>query len=618
MFSMFKKAAPRPGSVAAAGPVPAPAPVPAPVPAAVAAPTTAPAAAPAPAAGGQIDSTIRPICFGIDKVVSKAVAGAVGPEKFKRYEHVLYVMAQLSRIVYCDSGIMWHVIEKSLGMSNDIVNKVITAYDWKFLSEKRKVVSSQPGDGAGRPAESYSLVPSKGGAKYGTYISTSDDVTCLMIAASKIRANPNSIFLPTDVIVSFKGSSTMDNFKHDIMSQFTSADIQKLVDPIGVKISGTANTVTGAFVVPLVKAWNALMKGLEAQQVGGRLFITGHSLGGAYASLFAFILAEGKVTGSLPIMAKITSIHLISFGAPCILGENARNTFNAHLDSGLITLDRVVSQKIAARSAATQLLVGGIVGPNDVIPTIPAGFVHPGYRPLNNPLKNFQPEAKGRPYSIDYVRKFYGAPAKTRYREPATWPFPEDIGLGDMKQKAALAAAVSAITAVSGVPEEGEPKAPDVQVKQGDVEPAKGGGLTSAKTIYETNTVQRIPNFVSVQGSAYSYGFAHGEYLGMFFMGGFRLAGMKNPAAKTVAFFDLCADGVKIQYTTPNNVPKAINALNTLAKASNGSGSPVADPGAVASAPASPVAGNPVAPRGGRRTRRRSSARRNRRTAKVF
>jgi hypothetical protein len=315
-------------------------------------------------------------------------------------------------------------------------------------------------------------------------------------------------------------------------------------------------------------------------------------------------LAEGKISNTIPIMANVTSIHLITFGAPCILGENARNTFNAHLDSGLITLDRVVSQKIAARSAATQLLVGGIVGPNDVIPTIPAGFVHPGYRPLNNPLKNFQPEAKGRPYSIDYVRKFYGAPAKTRYREPATWPFPEDIGLGDMKQKTALNAAVTAITAVSGAPEEGEPAAPDVQVKQGDVEPAKGGGLTSAKSIYEANTVQRIPNFVSVQGSAYAYGFAHGEYLGMFFMGGFRLVGMKNPAAKTVAFFDLCADGVKIQYTLPTNIPKAINALNTLAKAGNGSNSPVSDPVAPsASAPASPVAGNPV--RGGRRTIRK-------------
>lgn len=571
------------------------------------------AAATAPVAG-PLDTTIRPICFGIAKNVDKALGATVGAEKFKRYEHVLYLMAQLSRIVYCDSGIMWHVIEKSLGMSNDIVNKVITAYDWKFLAQKRAVITSQPGDGAGRPAESYSLVVSKGGPKYGTYISSPDDVTCLMISASKIRANPNSIFVPTDVIVSFKGSSTMDNFKHDIMSQFSSSDIQTLVQPIGVKIAGTGNMVTGAFVVPLVAAWNALMKGLQAQTLGERLFLTGHSLGGAYASLFAFILAEGKVSNTIPVMAGVKSIHLITFGAPCILGETARNTFNAHLDSGLITLDRVVSQKVAARSAATQLLVGGIVGPNDVIPTIPVGFVHPGYRPLNNPLKNFQPEAKGRPYSIDYIRKFYGVPTNTRYREPTTWPFPEDVGLGDLKQKSVLAAAVTQVTAVSGVPESEDPAPPNVKVKSGNVEEpgsptvARGGG--SAKSIYEANTLQRIPNFVSVQGSVYSYGFAHGEYLGMFFMGGFRLAGMKNPSKTTIAFFDLCADGVKIQYTAANEIPKAIAALNTLAKAGNTEsaedpGSPVAATSPVAAAPA--AVAKKSSWRGGSRRRRGSS-----------
>ena len=553
------------------------------------------------AAAAPLDTTIRPICFGIAKNVNKALGATVGAEKFKRYEHVLYIMAQLSRIVYCDTGILWHVVEKSLGMSNDIVNKVITAYDWKFLAQKRQAVASQPGDGAGRPMESYSLVVSKGGAKYGTYISSPDDVTCLMISASKIRANPNSIFLPTDVIVSFKGSSTMDNFKHDIMSQFSSADLQALVQPIGVKIAGSNNNVTGAFVVPLVAAWNALIKGLQAQTLGERLFLTGHSLGGAYASLFAFILAEGKVSNTIPIMAGVKSIHLITFGAPCILGETARNTFNTHLDSGLVTLDRVVSQKIAARSAATQLLVGGIVGPNDVIPTIPAGFVHPGYRPLNNPLKNFQPEAKGRPYSIDYVRKFYGVQTNTRYREPTTWPFPEDVGLGDLKQKNALAAAVTQVTAVSGVPEAEEPVLPNIKVKTGDAEdpgpPTRGGG--SAKSIYEANTVQRIPNFVSVQGSAYSYGFAHGEYLGMFFMGGFRLAGMKNPAKTAIAFFDLCADGVKIQYTAANEIPQSIAALNTLAKAGNASPGPALGPGP---APA-PVTVKKSLWRGGRRTR---------------
>jgi hypothetical protein len=74
-----------------------------------------------------------------------------------------------------------------------------------------------------------------------------------------------------------------------------------------------------------------------------------------------------------------------------------------------------------------------------------------------------------------------------------------------------------------------------------------GGGAD--KALYEKNTMMRVPNFVSVQGSVYAYAFAHAEYLGMFFFGGFRLPGMKNPASKNVAYFDLTSTGVKVQYT---------------------------------------------------------------------
>jgi len=567
--------------------VTAPAPAPAAVP-----PTVAPVTG---SAGGLLDSTLRPICFGIDSHVSQAVAKQQGPEKFKRYEHVLYVMAQLSRIVYCDTGIMWNVIEKSLGMSSDVVNKVISAYDAKFKKEKTMPITSQAGEGTGRPMESYSLVSgdavAKGGQKYGTYVSSSEDMTCLFLNASKVKANPNSILLPTDVIVSFKGSSTMDNFKHDLMSQFTAAELQKLVAATGVKI-GSGGLVTGSFIGPLVNAWAALMKAMNEHIVadGTRLFLTGHSLGGAYTSLFAFILAEGKVTGTLPIMKKVKSIHVVSFGAPCILRDGARNSFNRHLDSGLMTLDRVVSQKVSARSAATQLLVGGLAGPNDVVPTIPAGFGHPGYRPLNNPLKNYTPEAKGRPYSIDFVRKFYGVPTNTRYREPTTWPFPEAVTLGDRKYGADLNKIVMGLTQVSDIPQDGELKAPEgapAAAPAGE-DPMEGGGAD--KAIYEKATLQRIPNFVSVQGSAYAYGFAHAEYLGMFFFGGFRLPGMKNPASKNVAYFEFNKAGVKIQYTAPGPVAASANSVNlTKGLAATGSNE---DPGA------------PAAVGGKRRTRR--------------
>jgi hypothetical protein len=200
---------------------------------------------------------------------------------------------------------------------------------------------------------------------------------------------------------------------------------------------------------------------------------------------------------------------------------------------------------VAARSAATQVLVGGIAGPNDVIATIPAGFTHPGFKPL---ATNIGPEAGGRPYSIDNIRKFYGVNSKTRYRDPATWPFTEDIGLGDLAKAGQLKALVTGLTKVATIPDDvvGLP-AELASVKV--TEDPQVGGLGQQKNLYAKATQTHIPNFISVQGSAHSFGFAHGEYLGMFFMGGFRLAGMKNPAAKRDAYFELCSDGVKIQYT---------------------------------------------------------------------
>jgi hypothetical protein len=188
-------------------------------------------------------------------------------------------MAQLSRIVYCDSGISWNVITKSLGMSNDVVNKVISAYDWKYVSKRRVSVTSQAGDGSGLPMESYALTPVPTGTCFGTYISTKDDVTCMFLnvsaAATPRLIGGNSIFAEGDCLISFKGSSTVDNFKHDLLSQFTAADIQSLISATGIKVEGTGNIVTGAFIKPIVAAWKTLLAALE-KHAGGRLFLTGH------------------------------------------------------------------------------------------------------------------------------------------------------------------------------------------------------------------------------------------------------------------------------------------------------------------------------------------------------
>ena len=143
-----------------------------------------------------------------------------------------------------------------------------------------------------------------------------------------------------------------------------------------------------------------------------------------------------------------------------------------------------------------------------------------------------------------------------------------------------------AITAPTGAPAAGDPK---------ELEQDGGGG--AEKQIYEAATLKRIPNFVSVEGSAYAYAFAHAEYLGMFFFGGFRLPGMKNPAKDKMAYFEFYNDGVKINYLA--NTPELSKISVAMSKnvAESGASSP--------SGVSTPTAPSPV--KGGRRNRTKRS-----------
>jgi hypothetical protein len=83
----------------------------------------------------------------------------------------------------------------------------------------------------------------------------------------------------------------------------------------------------------------------------------------------------------------------------------------------------------------------------------------------------------------------------------------------------------------------------------------EGGGWTilnrSQKNRYSKNTQTHIPNFLSVEGNHRAHVFAHAEYLGMFYVGVFRLAGMLNPvpaSSNKCAYFEMFPNGMKIQY----------------------------------------------------------------------
>lgn len=277
-------------------------------------------------------------------------------------------MAQLTRIVYCDLGVIREIVIGNKFAKNDniAVNAQITELDSKYSSLRRK--TSDPTKNEGRPMQSYitPLCEEKSlqtiGTEILTYISSPSDVTFLIIGGKHLRLKSQlRFFNDNDLVICFKGSSTMKNFKHDLYSQFTPTELNELVQSAGITLTNNpVGKVIGSFVKPLMKIWTILKREIESKNPH-RLFITGHSLGGAYASLFALILAECHKTQ----FPSIQSTHLITFGAPTLLSDTARNTFNTYLDNGFLTLDRVISQ-------AKTLLI-------DIIPSIPLGFTHPGY-----------------------------------------------------------------------------------------------------------------------------------------------------------------------------------------------------------------------------------------------
>jgi len=445
-----------------------------------------------------IDTTIRPICFGIDRHINKTEAQKVGSEGLKRYEYILYIMAQICRFTHSDSGFSWQAMKTSFGQSNDIVNHLLYKYDTEQKSQRTK--RAPIGDGAGRPMLSYMTPtqPKTSTGCWGKYISTHADMTALVLDASTmpLKANPNSIFKPTDIIVSFKSTSSVLNLLTDILSQIVpSIDLQYALLPEAIYLQEGVR-VPWSFVALLMTGWPALIKAIKefSKDSKHRLFITGHSLAGVLGTLMGFILAESK------ILPNIESIHIISFGAPKLFNKTGVERFNKHLDSGFLTYDRVVSQtEPSLKSDLYSILVN-----NDYIPGFPRGYKHPGFA---------SDESITGPYSIDTVRKFYGQETTTRFRDEQSWPFPDDDShmyvqpLVLNKKAAAL---------------------------------MKGGGTHQ-------------PNFLSIAPIP-GRTFVHGETLGMVPSSAHRYPQMKNsvgPASNLISYFSFCPTGVKIEYLTP-------------------------------------------------------------------
>ena len=370
-----------------------------------------------------IDTTFRSVVFNLPdrkvkmtpyvKQVEAVEEQKVDSIKFYKYYWVLMIMAQLSRMIYCDAGFIRTVLmSEDFGFDNKAINDLITklddthkpdryvgvdgvtgsrpplsytrAYDKAYTEERMKYAGDLDAirrtEVAFRARESSKTNTSK----FATYYSSPSDVTFMFLDKKKLKC---SEFKEGDVVLIFKGSSSRANFKHDLYSQILGPE--DIMSYFNIPGRTRANMGPIGFLKPLKKSFHIILKAIEDYKPK-RLFITGHSLGGAYATLTAFILSQMKLANN-PALSTINTFHVISFGSPTVFGDGARNTFNESLDSGLMTYDRIVTQY---RGTIT-----------DIITTVPVGFSHPGFQPLRTEL---YPELKtGRAYHINTIKKVY-------------------------------------------------------------------------------------------------------------------------------------------------------------------------------------------------------------------
>jgi hypothetical protein len=120
-----------------------------------------------------------------------------------------------------------------------------------------------------------------------------------------------------------------------------------------------------------------------------RVIITGHSLGGALASLFGYYLKQYK-SQSIKV-----PIHVVTFGACCVFDAPGRNEFNAFLnisdEKSIFTLDRVTSNL-------------------DPVIVLPPDLDHPGYTLLRG--EKFSYTKTKRTKEIGEIRDLLGLKEK--------------------------------------------------------------------------------------------------------------------------------------------------------------------------------------------------------------
>jgi hypothetical protein len=212
--------------------------------------------------------------------------------------------------------------------------------------------------------------------------------------------NPKSNFNngPT-IYVAFKGASSISEF----LEGFKTLDSDLPLSELGITGTNERSEVGRGYVnllkgdtspnIPIIQAVYEKIKNLIKENEKIKIIITGHSLGGALAVLFAFYYM--KHTDK-----PINPVHLITFGETTVMNAFARNEFNQLLNSSkegsIFTYDRIESTTKK----------GGVGVWRNMWTKLPADLNHAGYSILQS--ETFPFKTTGRTNEISELRALCG------------------------------------------------------------------------------------------------------------------------------------------------------------------------------------------------------------------
>jgi hypothetical protein len=413
----------------------------------------------------------------------KTVVPPVSKDKFYVWEAQLSQCSYLSRAVYCPSELFLRAIQ-FLEYTPDVMNDVITQLERSFYirNDFKELFISK-------------TVPTEATHKHGMFFPKTG---CAIFQ----HHNPTSKINNKKILyVVFKGSSSFRDFMNDAK-----------VAPIQLKDIPELNNLKGfthfGFYKHMKDEVRQVLETVKNLAVDcEHVYITGHSLGGAMATIFSLMVVNRSITDK--------PVHCISLGAPNLFSDDARNEFNTFLLNRKLTFDRVSAN-------------------GDIVVSIPGvRFSHPGFGILKTEL--YATSKTGRAKNIGDIRSvFLGSDTKVSNDIPTD---PVFFGLFQqwsgppkrLKSKEFITFVIPDIAVTEkditpdATPEEQKAEAESIQQETAGIEKLVGGAIftSEGKDIYAKQTLSQFPNQVNYVCKFLP--FCHASYLGIGYVAAVRV-----------------------------------------------------------------------------------------------